>query len=767
MLRGVTEAVDLGDSYRVGDREIGLLRVPGEIMVEFTDADAKARMLDPQLKDGELLAGFQAIEGPKSNRVHLMSSQDLNLKDTEALLQQLNADADVSWAVPVFRNSESGLRQIITDEIIIDLADGASLEDVDADLVGEVIDYRRLRGLEDESILKLAAAGPELLEMSRQLWALSALDWAEPNFTSEVRPASTDPLFPEQWHLNNTGQSGGIADSDIDAVEAWNDTEPSEDVVIAIWDTGIQDHPDLNLWVNPGEIPDNQLDDDGNGWVDDIHGWNFVLDNNDVSPVGVPGQSGVGVEAHGTPVAGIAAAKGFNGLGGRGVSYGSQVMALKIFDGSADSPLADESGMAEAVRYATGLKNGVSGLWNSADVLNISWSFSESNAFNAALYGAWDFGRFAKGLPVFASSGNRASNYTTRIPLEEQLTAGHTYSWVLEYRKNGSVSQVEDLFRLGELRNSDGNIYRINEEKVTDLEAIGWDLNPFPGVDDFGWRVEDDPGKGFSTGRYQLVSDVISHNQSAWLMAPPFTSAAGTIESPTFFLWSSAEFSDKLHFHLYDHDTSSLIMDVSPSMHGENKPISTDVDYPANNPFVIAVGASSDFDFRSHYSRWGEELDLVASTGADVNEDFFTSPWTTDLLDTDGFNDAPSTEGGDYTQFTGTSAASPAAAGVAALLLGKNPNLYEFQIRSILQSTADKIGGVAYDSSGKSPYFGYGRLNAAAALQSISGPAATPILLESGPLDLFRLSTVGDLDQDGDVDGFDVGLAQLRMAETT
>lgn len=132
-----------------------------------------------------------------------------------------------------------------------------------------------------------------------------------------------DPRFNEQWALNNTGQSGGVADADIDAPEAWNFatggiTSLGDTIVVAIVDGGCDlNHQDLNYWINYEEIPSNGIDDDGNGYIDDYRGWN-AYDNNG----NVPSSS------HGTHVSGIAAAKGNNGIGVSGVNWNCKVMPI-------------------------------------------------------------------------------------------------------------------------------------------------------------------------------------------------------------------------------------------------------------------------------------------------------------------------------------------------------------------------------------------------------------------------------------------------------
>ena len=181
----------------------------------------------------------------------------------------------------------------------------------------------------------------EYLEPDYQITVAPLNDPNEPQAWPTVGDSPNDTYFSSLWGLHNTGQTFGTADADIDAPEAWA-TQTGNNVLVAVIDTGVDyNHPDLaaNIWTNPGEIAGNGLDDDGNGYVDDIHGWDFAYDDND--PMDVAG--------HGTHCAGTIAAVGNNSRGVTGVNWSARIMALKFLDDSGSGWTTDA---LEALQYA-------------------------------------------------------------------------------------------------------------------------------------------------------------------------------------------------------------------------------------------------------------------------------------------------------------------------------------------------------------------------------------------------------------------------------
>ncbi|HMM79106.1 MAG TPA: S8 family serine peptidase [Pyrinomonadaceae bacterium] len=199
-----------------------------------------------------------------------------------------------------------------------------------------------------------------------------------------------DPSFPEQWALNNLGQNGGTERADIDALKAWQVTKGSEEVVVAVLDSGVDlRHEDLreNIWTRPDNIP--QYTDDEKGTFNDVHGFDVADELPD--PMDDNG--------HGTHCAGIIGAMGNNGVGVTGVNWNVKIMPLK-FLGSGGSGTTENA--IEAINYAIERKKaGVN-----VRVISASWgSTTYSRALEDAIRAAGD-----AGILFVAAAGNDGTN---------------------------------------------------------------------------------------------------------------------------------------------------------------------------------------------------------------------------------------------------------------------------------------------------------------------------------------------------------------------
>jgi subtilisin family serine protease len=238
-----------------------------------------------------------------------------------------------------------------------------------------------------------------IAELSRD----PAIEAVDPNYIRHpYATAPSDTLFSQLWGLQNTGQSvngaTGMAGADIKFLQAWNLARPStNEIVVAVVDSGVNyTHPDLaaNMWINSGEIANNSFDDDGNGFADDVYGYDFGDNDSDPNTTNV----------HGTHVAGTIAAVGNNLRGVIGVDYKAKIMALKIAQDSNPESFPDSAAIG-AINYCILMKSrGVNVV-----VINASWG---GNGFDSALRSAIQSAGNV-GIIFCAAAGNDGSNNDT------------------------------------------------------------------------------------------------------------------------------------------------------------------------------------------------------------------------------------------------------------------------------------------------------------------------------------------------------------------
>ncbi len=275
--------------------------------------------------------------------------------------------------------------------------DGAAASDLTSieSAAGGVKLRRTLRGASGIRVLDVAAT-ESVKETVERLKASGKYDYVEPDYLVKADLAPNDPryLAGDQWALRNLGQNSGKAGADISAEDAWSIQSSASGVIVAVIDSGMRvTHEEFrnNLWVNPGETGKefNGVDDDNNGYVDDINGINSIIALN-TRGNGAP----VDAAGHGTAVASVIAAGGNNSLGMTGVAWSANLMALRFLDASGFGSTSDE---IECIDYAIAKK---------AQIINASFGGS---AFSQSLYDALKRARDAS-IIVVCSAGNDTEN---------------------------------------------------------------------------------------------------------------------------------------------------------------------------------------------------------------------------------------------------------------------------------------------------------------------------------------------------------------------
>jgi len=277
----------------------------------------------------------------------------------------------------------------VPGELIVKVRGGASKAGLDAiESAGMVVVASATLA---PSVMLVRGATPEHAVAARDVLAGSAaVEYVEPNYVLETMATPNDPRFSSQWGLEN---GSGV---DIGAVQAWDRTTGSDDVVIGVIDSGMDiTHKDLkdNLFRNSGEIADNGVDDDNNGYVDDVNGWDAVTDTGRMRDE----------DGHGTHVSGIVGARGNNAEGVAGVNWRVKLMPLRFIRVRSGSTFD----AIECIDYATAMRNrGVN-----LRVLNNSWG---GGGFSTALYDSIRRAN-AAGILFVCAAGNESTD-TDAIP---------------------------------------------------------------------------------------------------------------------------------------------------------------------------------------------------------------------------------------------------------------------------------------------------------------------------------------------------------------
>ena len=529
-----------------------------------------------------------------------------------------------------------------------------------------------------------------------------AVEYAEPNYLYQLQAIPNDTQFGTLWGLHNTGQTvngtAGKADADIDAPEAWDISTGSSDVVIAVIDSGIAyDHPDLapNIWTNPGEIAGDGVDNDGNGLVDDVHGWDFLMNDHDpMDPVDLNLEGNPG---HGTHVAGIIAGTGNNGTGITGVMWTARLMALKA--GGVNRSLSTTA-LVSAIHYA---------IAKGARVINASFGGSGcSLAFYDAVSAAND-----AGILFIAAASNGGDD-----------GVGDDNDSTPSFPSNFSAPSVCN----GQQKAALANVIAVAATDQNDQLAI---------FSNFGSTTVQVAAPGVrinSTAPTSNVTQVLFHDfdSSPTGLGYTFGGANGT--------WGFTSSSSFSHPNSltdsptgnYQNGTDSFATGPVFSTEGQRgcrfdsrvryqteleiDEVFADVSKTSGTNWQVSRGISGDSNDQFYPITWGDIAD--GSVGSRFRFRFVSDESLTFdgvYLDNVRIACVAGTPSGmtDYQFLQGTSMATPYVAGLVGLLLSVNPNLTVSQLRNAILNTVDRKASL----SGKVSTGG--RINARAALASV------------------------------------------------
>ncbi|MFZ5760325.1 MAG: S8 family serine peptidase [Thermodesulfobacteriota bacterium] len=636
--------------------------------------------------------------------------------------------ASLPAAAPVAAADKEGEAEQLfyaANEVLVRFRPG--IDEAEKERVRSAVGARKVREIRAIRVEQwLLAEGTTCDEALAMLRATGSVESAEPNYSSSLQAVPNDPFFSSSWHLRNIGQRvnglTGTSGADIRAAAAWDLQTGSPDVVIAVIDSGVAyDHPDLrnNLWINTKEIAGNGIDDDSNGYIDDVHGWDFV--NSDANPSDY--SSDVYGDGHGTHVAGIIAAQGNNGVGGSGVMWRARIMPLQVFDlfqvNSFSAVSIQAANIIAAMEYAVN---------NGARIINASFG---SLAYSQFQYDMIAYAR-DRGVLLVAAAGNDGVNADSS-PL---------YPAAYDLDNIISVAATDENDRLASYSNYGG--------KGVDVAAPG--------------------GSGSVANLFSTVppertllfyENFENGGRNPWLFASlgenwgfRYNSAFGsTVAADSVGLYRAGELATLqtaqpisavncrgLHFEFltdYRLETNYDIVFVDISTDGVNF-----------TSFLSLTGYSGGITLQREWfseegfpSRFYLRFRLVTDSsvqddGIAIDDILITGvPWTFD--------------GNEYAYKSGTSMAAPVVAGVAGLLWSQNPALSVARVREIILETVDTpaalLGKVASN----------GRVNAFRALSVAAlDEDAVPI---SGDWNGDGIDSVGlfggkvfQLDEDGD-----------------
>ena len=487
-----------------------------------------------------------------------------------------------------------------------------------------------------------------------------------------------DPGFPNQWGLHNTGQNiggvNGIPGADIDAVSAWDiEDGQTNEITVAVLDSGINfDHPDLEskIWMNPGEISGNGIDDDINGYVDDVNGYNFVGISQKVFYYLSGGMPVFMSSAFGDSATSRRVAQSINGSGCELTHAG--ILLDKVGDPAGDITVS--------------VRDDLYG----ADISSYTVSPAELGSFMYVVY----------------------EPLSSPVP----LGSGTTYYLVIETDNQDPANH----YRLYENRGAE------NGDAYDEGQQYHWDGGTWngSGQDDYYFKTNPNSNPRDDNGHGTFVSGIVgaeSNDQGIAGVSPgarimPLKVLDGS-GVPSGVL-ATDEIIEAIY---YATDNGARVISMSLGSPFESSAEQDAIDYAHGQGVVLVAAAGNDGDETTYYPAGCENvIGAGATNNLDEKASFSNHNASVDVT-APGWRIYTTTRSGGYGYGSGTSAATPMVAGVAALILSYDPSLSSSQVEQVIEDNALDLG-----DPGRDDYYGYGRIDAYSSLSDLSSAPVEP-----------------------------------------
>lgn len=502
-----------------------------------------------------------------------------------------------------------------------------------------------------------------------------SVKYAEKDSKIKLRAIPNDSQFSQLWGMNNTGQTGGSADADINAPQAWDITTGDENVVVAVIDTGVDyTHVDLvdNIWTNPIEaagLPN--VDDDGNGYIDDIYG--IDPSDSDVDPMDF--------EGHGTHVAGTIGARGNNTMGVVGVNWNVKIIACKIFtDTTAQDIEAFVSDAVECLDYLRALK-----IDQGVNIVATNNSWGWIGPPSQTLIDAIDR-QLDAGILFMAAAGNDSLN-------TDQFLDNPSGYYIPNVISVAASTDTDSLASFSNFGKRTVHVAAPGHEILSTIPGLGaLPINPHSEA--FIDTVEGGAGNWSAGGQWAISSiDSVSGSRS-WTDSPVGNYLNNTdfsLESETIDLSSYSGQTVYLGFNI-NYEIEDFFDEMFFEISANNGATWTSLD--------SVTGQSNDWYF----------ISLVIPQSHLVSTFRFRFRLETDssitydgvYIDDIGIGTSPVPSiSSRYNTFSGTSMASPHVVGLAALIKASNAALTWDQIKNLIISSGTPRSAFANTVSGR------------------------------------------------------------------